>query len=187
MTERRRLVREEGPVRPRRERDDDDDRRSPPALGTERFHPRTRGGRGREGWTRGRPPLAQEFGDVGRGSFFVGVESAAIALDTMARVLRAAVDRAFDEDYERPGDLIRGVAGEADLAAYDLATELRGVPRRLSRRFDDALRSPRADRGERDRRESGHDERHESRPNVDDAWDSANGDRGERRLRRRSG
>jgi hypothetical protein len=96
----------------------------------------------------------QDYGDVGRGAFFTSVESTAIALDAMARVLRAAVDRAFDEDYERPGDLVRGVAGEADLVAYDLASELRGVPRRLSRRFDEAVRSPRADRGERERREA---------------------------------
>jgi hypothetical protein len=152
MVERRRLVREEpAPVassaRTRRGSDDDEPRVRDDERGDAR---RSRGG-GR-GWTRGRPPLQAEFDDLGRGSLFVGIESAAIALDTAARVLRSAIDRAFDEDYDRPGDLVRGVANEADLAAYDLATELRGVPRRLSRRFDDSLRSPRADRGERDRR-----------------------------------
>jgi hypothetical protein len=152
MTERRKLVREEAaPVRARRPRDDDGREGADRDRGGDP-EPRERGGRAR--WTRGRPSLAQDYGDVSRGTFFVGVESAAIALDTMARVLRAAVDRAFDEDYENPGDLVRGVASEADLAAYDLATELRGVPRRLSRRFDDAVRSPRADRGERERREA---------------------------------
>ena len=157
MTERRRLVREEpkrtGARRGARERDDRsvddawDDERSDRGARDERGATRARG------WTRGRPPLSEEVGDIGRGSLFVGIESAAIALDTLARVLRGAVDRAFDEDYERPGDLVRGVAGEADLAVYDLASELRNVPRRLSHRFDDAVRSPRADRGERDRRE----------------------------------
>jgi len=165
MTERRRLVREES-VKPhaRNEeargerasgrlfssvpppRDDEDERDFSSAPRGARA-PRTRGG-----WTRGRPPLSQDFGDIGRGSVFVGIESAAIALDTLARVLRGAVDRAFDEDYDRPGDVVRGVANEADLAAYDLATELRGVPRRLARRFDESIRSPRADRGERERR-----------------------------------
>jgi hypothetical protein len=152
MTERRKLVREEPrsptPVsraaRRRDERDDSDD-----------DDDRVVRSRGRRQWTRGRPPLSDEVGDVGRGSLFVGIESAAIALDTIARVLRGAVDRAFDEDYDRPGDVVRGIAGEADLAAYDLASELRNVPRRLSRRFDEALRSPRADRGERDRRDNG--------------------------------
>ncbi len=152
MAERRKLVREEatnvdrGSARRRdsREKTRAEERPSPRAA---------RGGRG--SWTKGRPPLADEMGDVGRGSLFVGIESAAIALDTIARVLRGAVDRAFDEDYDRPGDLVRGMTGEADLAAYDLASELRNVPRRLSRRFDDALKSPRADRGERERRESG--------------------------------
>lgn len=154
MTERRRLVREE-PMKtaPRRARDDGDI--PEPTRGR---HGRDDGdarepARGRRAWTRGRPPLTGEMGDLGRGTFFAGVESTAIALDTLARVLRGAVDRAFDEDYERPGDLVRGVAGEADLAAYDLASELRNVPRRLSHRFDEAIRSPRADRGERDRRE----------------------------------
>lgn len=141
MTERRKLVRDE-PIKTarRRTRDEGDEREREP-------------GRGRRAWTRGRPPLREEMGDLGRGSIFVGVESAAIALDTVARVLRGAVDRAFDEDYERPGDLVRGVAGEADLAVYDLASELRNVPRRLSHRFDESIRSPRADRGARDRRE----------------------------------
>lgn len=151
-----------------RHRDEDDAGREP------------RGGRGR--WTRGRPTLAQDYGDVGRGSMFVGIESAAIALDTMSRVLRAAVDRAFDEDYEQPGDVIRGVAGEADLAAYDLASELRGVPRRLAHRFDDAVRSPRADRGERERRDAA-----ERAGGRDEPARNGDGAPGERRLRRRDG
>jgi hypothetical protein len=160
MTERRKLVREETALsRPRRaEREEE---RGAAREEDREERPRRVAGR----WTRGRPSLESEYGDVGRGTFFVGIESAAIALDTMARVLRSAVDRAFDEDYERPGDLVRGVANEADLAAYDLATELRGVPRRLSRRFDDAVRSPRADRGERDRREAArHENGGEERP-----------------------
>jgi hypothetical protein len=73
-------------------------------------------------------------------------------MDIFSRVLRNVVDRAFDEDYAEPGDVIRGLANEADLAGYDLVDEFRRVPRRLEGRFDDAIRSPRADRGERDRR-----------------------------------
>jgi hypothetical protein len=142
VTERRKLVREESKNPPRRRREEDEIE--------EEERPRRR-----RSYSRGRPPLQEEVGDLGRGTLFVGIESAAIALDTIARVLRSAVDRAFDEDYDRPGDLIRGVTSEADLAVYDLASELRGVPRRLSRRFDESLRSPRADRGERDRRENG--------------------------------
>jgi hypothetical protein len=181
MTERRRLVREETEARsPRLERHATG-ARSPGELRARRLD----NGRGddldddvegwsggprgaharRRRWTGGRPSLGQDFGDLGRGTFFVGIESAAIALDTLARVLRASVDRAFDEDYDRPGDLVRGVANEADLAAYDLANELRTVPRRLARRFDESLRSPRADRGERDRRENGGlEERRPPRP-----------------------
>jgi hypothetical protein len=102
---------------------------------------------------RGRVPLRDEFADLNRGAAFMGVESTAIALDVLSRVLRRAVDRSFDQDYDRPGDVVRGLTRELDDAGYDLATELRGVPRRLSRRFDESLRSPRADRGERERRE----------------------------------
>jgi hypothetical protein len=80
------------------------------------------------------------------------MEAAAIAMDVVSRVLRGAIDRALDEDYAEPGDLVRGVANEADLAAYDLVDEMRQVPRRLSHRFETSLRSPRADRGERARR-----------------------------------
>lgn len=68
-------------------------------------------------------------------------------------MLRGAVDRAFDEDYNEPGDVVRGLANEADLAVYDLVDEVRTVPRRLDRRFEEAIRSPRADRGERSRRD----------------------------------
>lgn len=177
MTERRRLVREEGPALQRAGRgaQRDEGERAPRTgdslapghgghagrrarlaededRGRDSAFPLPLPG-GRRRWTQGRPTLAQDFGDVGRGGVFMGIESAAIVFDTAARVLRAAVDRAFDEDYERPGDLVRGVASEADLAAYDLANELRTVPRRLSRRFDESLQSPRADRGERERRE----------------------------------
>lgn len=156
MTEKRRLVREPGTARPRAGRleraggADTDDRRGWRA-GRERgdeADPRLRRGR------RGRPPLADEIGDVQRGIAFVGVETAAIALDVASRVLRGAVDRAFDEDYRNPGDIVRGLSGEADLAVYDLVDELRRVPRRLSHRFEEATRSPRADRGERHRREA---------------------------------
>jgi hypothetical protein len=154
MTEKRRLVREPGTARPRRGRL----HRMDPHDREERGHDRDAddgdGGRvhARRG-RRGRPPLYDEVQDINRGIAFVGVESAAIAMDVLSRVLRGAVDRAFDEDYENPGDIVRGFAGEADLAVYDLVGELRHVPRRLSHRFDDAVRSPRADVGERKRRE----------------------------------
>lgn len=93
-----------------------------------------------------------EVGDLNRSFAFVGLEAAAIAMDVASRVLRGAIDRALDEDYAEPGDLVRGVANEADLAAYDLVDEVRQVPRQLSHRFETSLRSPRADRGERRRR-----------------------------------
>lgn len=83
---------------------------------------------------------------------YVAAESVAIGFDMASKVLRGVVDRAFDEDYSQPGDVLRGLTNEADLAVYDLVDELRKVPRRLDRRFEDGIRSPRADRGERDRR-----------------------------------
>jgi len=125
-----------------RERDDrerDDDERS--RRRRQRRRPR-----------RGRPPLTDEVKDLNRGAAFVMAESVALGLNIASRVLRNAVDRAFDEDYSEPGDVVRGLTDEADLAAYDVVDELRRVPRRLDRRFEDAIRSPRADRGERARR-----------------------------------
>jgi hypothetical protein len=99
--------------------------------------------------------------DLNRGVGFVGAESLAITMDIFSRVLKGVVDRAFDEDYSSPGDVARGLANEADLAVYDLVDELRVVPRRLDHRFEEAIRSPRANRGERARRsdESGPDKR----------------------------
>jgi hypothetical protein len=111
------------------------------------------GDRRRSRGRRGRPALMGEFGDLNRGVLFVGVESAAIALDVASRVLRGAIDRAFDEDYSSPGDIVRGLTGEADQAVYDLVDEMRAVPRRLSTRFEESMRSPRADQGERRRRD----------------------------------
>jgi hypothetical protein len=171
----RKLVREEGTTRARgrleRARDDEGERERERGRGDDRRDeaPRRNGRTGRVG-------LRDEFADLNRGAAFMGVESTAIALDVLSRVLRRAVDRAFDEDYERPGDVIRGVTRELDDAGYDMTTELRAVPRRLSRRFDESLRSPRADRGERDRREA-----REEREGP--ASESGNGAR-EGRLRR---
>ncbi len=166
MTERRRLVRE-APARPARagrlERGGvrggggdaaGDDARGPGARGDDdadevvvrRRSPARDGGR----W--GRPSLVREVNDVNRGLLYVGVESAAIAMDVAARILRGAVDRAFDEDYDSAGDVVRGLTGEADKAVYDLVGELRRVPRRLSHRFEEVARSPRAEQGERQRR-----------------------------------
>lgn len=150
----KRLVREPGTVHPRRgrmeraegARDESDDRGERDDRDDE--------GRGRRG-RRGRPALSSEFNDVNRGVLFVGVESAAIAFDVVSRVLRGAIDRAFDEDYSSPGDIVRGLTGEADQAVYDLVDEMRGVPRRLSTRFEDSMQSPRADQGERRRRDRG--------------------------------
>ncbi|HEU4409598.1 MAG TPA: hypothetical protein VFS43_30365 [Polyangiaceae bacterium] len=106
----------------------------------------------RDGGRWGRPSLLREVNDVNRGLLYVGVESAAIAMDVAARILRGAVDRAFDEDYDSAGDVVRGLTGEADKAVYDLVGELRRVPRRLSHRFEEVARSPRAEQGERQRR-----------------------------------
>jgi hypothetical protein len=175
MTERRRLVRE-SPARPasagRLER--------APGEGLTRGREAADGGRGergehdwsgggargdgadevvvrrrspaRDGGRWGRPSLVREINDVNRGLLYVGVESAAIAMDVAARILRGAVDRAFDEDYDSAGDVVRGLTGEADKAVYDLVGELRRVPRRLSHRFEEVARSPRAEQGERQRR-----------------------------------
>lgn len=153
------LKREKGTVRPRRTRDRDDDRKL--SLDEDRDSDRgrrdddddddDRGRRRRRSGTRGRPALRDEFGDLNRGGAYVAAESVALSLDIFSRVLRGVVDRAFDEDYDEPGDVIRGLANEADLAAYDMVDEMRRVPRRLDKRFDDGIRSPRADRGERAR------------------------------------
>ncbi len=128
----------EGGDEPRRARGDD----------------REPGGRDGRGEGRGRPALMGEVNDLNRSMGFVGLEAAAIAMDVASRVLRGAIDRAFDEDYAEPGDLVRGIANEADMAAFDLVDEVRQVPRQLSHRFESSLRSPRADRGERARRKT---------------------------------
>lgn len=159
-TEKKGLVREPGSVRPRtgrlertvervRDRDDDDrdERRARRDQDKQQEPSRERARRGRTG-------LREEIGDLNRGGAFVAAESLAIAFDVVSRVLRGTVDRAFDEDYSEPGDVVRGLANEADLTVYDLVDELRSVPRRLDRRFEDAIRSPRADRGERARRDA---------------------------------
>jgi hypothetical protein len=163
MTEKKRLVRETTSLRPRSSRleregavgsSPEGERDRDRELGRERV--RETGGEGRARIRRGRqgrPPLLDEMGDINRGLVYVGVESTAIAMDIASRVLRGAIDRAFDEDYGSPGDIVRGIAGETDLAVYDLVSELRHVPRRLSYRFDDAVRSPRSDEGERKRKE----------------------------------
>lgn len=142
----KRLVREPGTVHPRRGRLERAEEARPGEDGEESEGRRSRQGR------RGRPAVLGEVGDLNRGVLFAGVESAAIALDVASRVLRGAIDRAFDEDYSTPGDLVRGVTGEADQTVYDLVDELRSVPRRLSTRFEDSMRSPRAEQGERRRR-----------------------------------
>lgn len=155
------LKREKGTVRPRRarDRDRDDDRRltldddwdaDRRRDDDDDDDDRGRRRRHRRG-TRGRPPLRDEFGDLNRGGAYVAAESVALSLDIFSRVLRGVVDRAFDEDYSEPGDVVRGLANEADLAAYDLVDEMRRVPGRLDRRFEEGIRSPRADRGERAR------------------------------------
>jgi hypothetical protein len=99
--------------------------------------------------------VLEDASDLNRGMMMVSVESAAIAMDIVSRVLRGAVDRAFDEDYDNPGDIVRGITGEADLAVHDLLGELRNVPRRLTHRFDEATASPNTEQGERKRRADG--------------------------------
>lgn len=153
------LVREQGTARPRSERRTEGRRRSSSVDDgwtredrddrDDEADDRPRGRRGR----RGRPPLQDELGDLNRGSAFAAAESVALAMDIFSRVLRGVVDRAFDEDYKEPGDVLRGLANEADLAGYDLIDEMRRVPRRLDRRFEEGIRSPRANRGERARRD----------------------------------
>ncbi|HEU4539268.1 MAG TPA: hypothetical protein VFS00_34340 [Polyangiaceae bacterium] len=170
MTERRRLVRE-SPARPasagRLERAAGEGFARGEGRGGEEGRERWPGGSrdegadevvvrrrspARDGGRWGRPSLVREINDVNRGLLYVGVESAAIAMDVAARILRGAVDRAFDEDYDSAGDVVRGLTGEADKAVYDLVGELRRVPRRLSHRFEEVARSPRAEQGERQRR-----------------------------------
>ena len=150
------LVREQGTVRPRSERRTEGRKRGSSVDDgwtredrDDEADDRPRGRRGR----RGRPPLQDEFGDLNRGSAFAAAESVALAMDIFSRVLRGVVDRAFDEDYKEPGDVLRGLANEADLAGYDLIDEVRRVPRRLDRRFEEGIRSPRANRGERAKRD----------------------------------
>ena len=101
----------------------------------------------------GRPALREEVADLNRGGAYVAAEAVALTLDVFSRVMRGVIDRAFDEDYNAPGDLVRGFANEADLAGYDIVDELRRVPARLERRFSEGIRSPRAERGERARYE----------------------------------
>src|SRR5437868_4944799 len=93
MVERRRLVREEpAPVATRGRRGDDEEAREDGereerdirVVRRDREGRESRAGSGSPRWTRGRPPLQAEFNDLGRGSLFVGIESAAIALDTAA-------------------------------------------------------------------------------------------------------
>jgi hypothetical protein len=169
MTERRRLVREAGTARARGGRLERAEEGAREEARDEGPASERRSGR------RGRPALGDEFRDVNRSTALMGVEGAAIALDAFARVLRRAVDRAFDEDYDRPGDVVRGVTRELDDVGYDMVSELRGAPRRLSRRFDESLRSPRAEVGERERRAE--------RDATSADSPAANGDRG-RRARR---
>lgn len=148
------LVREEGSARPRTgrlERARDRDEVEVEAEDQTDERPRHRAPRDRV--RSGRPQVMEEVQDLGRGGSMMAVETAAIALDIASHVLRGAVDRAFDEDYSSPGEVVRGLANEADLAVYDLVDELRTVPRRLDRRFEESIRSPRADRGERRRRD----------------------------------
>src|SRR5262249_20388083 len=140
-----------GTVRPRAGRLERDERAAPIDDRRDARHEHDEGERGHR---RGRPPLRAEFDDLGRGAAFAGAETIAIALDVTSRVLRGAIDRAFDEDYQQPGDIVRGIAGEAALAASALVAELRHGPRHLSPRFDSAVRSPRAEQGERARRAS---------------------------------
>ncbi len=150
MAESKGLKRERDTVRPRsarrRRRGDDDWYDDEYDEGGDR--PRRR--RSRRG--RGRTSVASEVRDLNRGGTYVAAETLAIGLDVTSRVLRGVVDRAFDEDYSEPGDVVRGLTNEADLAVYDLVDELRKVPRRLERRFEEGIHSPRAERGERDRR-----------------------------------
>ncbi len=161
MAEKRsKLRREEDTVRPRRRRNPnkDDDRticldedwEPDSRRDDDRDSDRRRRNR-RRSRLRGRPALRDEIGDLNRGGAYVAAESVALSLDIFSRVLRGVVDRAFDEDYDEPGDVVRGLANEADLAAYDLVDEIRRVPRRLDKRFESGIRSPRADRGERAR------------------------------------
>ncbi len=152
MAETKGLVRERETARPRssrrrRRQDEDWDKEERPV------EERTRRGR-RRGQRRGATSVTNELRDLNRGGVYVAAETVAIALDVTSKVLQGVVDRAFDEDYSSPGDVLRGLTNEADLAVYDLVDELRKVPRRLDKRFEEGIKSPRADRGERYRRET---------------------------------
>ena len=90
--------------------------------------------------------------DLNRGGALALAEGVALTLNIASRVMQGAVDRAFDEDYQEPGDVLRGFVREGDLVGYDLVDEFRRVPRQLDRTFEEGIRSPRAERGERWRR-----------------------------------
>jgi hypothetical protein len=155
--EKKGLQREEEPARPARDRRprDRDDRRplsrdeEPGGERGEAAHERgDRSARRRDS----RPALGDEVKDLNRAAALALTEGVALTFDVFARVLQGAVDRALDEDYAEPGDVLRGLSREADLVGYDLVDELRRVPRQIDRRFEEGLRSPRAARGERWRR-----------------------------------
>lgn len=129
------------------------------------------GGRRRERVSPGRPALFSDVNDFNRASGMAGIEAIAIAMDVASRVLRGAIDRALDEDYQEPGDIVRGLANEADQAGLELVDEMRKVPRRLNHRFESSLRSPRADRGERARRAAEAATPADSPENEEDAED----------------
>lgn len=124
--------------------DDDDEDEEDDGVG--------RRGRRTRRRSRGRPPLRDEVQDLNRGGALAMAEGVALGLNIVSRVMQGAVDRAFDEDYSEPGDVVRGVVREADLVGYDMVDEFRRVPRQLDRTFEEGIRSPRADRGERWRR-----------------------------------
>jgi hypothetical protein len=130
-----------------------------------------RGGRRRTRVAADRPALFSDVNDFNRASGMAGIEAIAIAMDVASRVLRGAIDRALDEDYQEPGDIVRGFANEADKAGLDLVDEMRKVPRRVSHRFESSLRSPRADRGERARRAADAATPADSPENEEDAED----------------
>lgn len=144
------------PARGRRARRDHDDERELRADDRDddepEEEPEERGHRRPRRRHRGRPPLRDEVQDLNRGGALAVAEGVALSLNIFSRVLQGAVDRAFDEDYSEPGDVLRGAVREADLVGYDLVDEMRRVPRQLDRTFEEGIRSPRAERGERWRR-----------------------------------
>ena len=102
---------------------------------------------------RGKRGIRDEIYDLNRGAAYVGIEGIAAGVDIATRVLRNSVDRAFNQNYRNPGDLLRGVGRDIGDTAHDVIDGVKEVPNRLNDSFYEAVpRAEQQDRGERYRR-----------------------------------